>query len=159
MGRASIGAVMHGPRLMSPSRLPRARALVLLATLTGLFAMHGLGDHGVTHSAEHLVMGTTTPAAHVQVHAPAVVDEVSPFTATGSQLAGGREHDRLPAGMDLTGLCLAVLALAGLLAIAKHGASRWPGLARQLHQGQPAYRAHPRTADPPDRHRLQVHRC
>lgn len=151
---------MHGSRLMSASRLPLSRALVLLAALTGLFAMHGLSDHGATHPAEHLVMSTTTPlGAHVQVHAPVAVDEVSPSAATGVQLTRGREHDRLPAGMDLTGLCVAVLALAGLLAIAKHGASRWPGLARQLHQGQLAYRAHPRTADPPDRHRLQVHRC
>ena len=66
---------MDAARLVSPPRLSAARALVLLAAMAGLFAMHGLTDHGATHWGDHATMDAAMPlVAHAQPHEP-VADE------------------------------------------------------------------------------------
>ena len=60
---------MRTPRLVSPSELSAARALVLLAAMAGLFAMHGLTDHGATHWGDHATTDAAMPlVAHGQPH-------------------------------------------------------------------------------------------
>jgi hypothetical protein len=110
------------------------RLLVTIAALAGLFAMHGMADHGVASAP--------LPAAAVTHHDAAPPDH------------GGST------GHDLTGLCLALLVAAaglgaGLLAVrrplvaAREAPARWQVLVARA----------ARFRDPPDLHRLSVQRC
>lgn len=160
--RASIGEVMDAARLVAPPRLSVARALVLLAAVIGLFAMHGLTGHGTSHWGEHVTTRAATPlAVHAQPHDPVADDAVSSTLGADLVVATDTEDGRLPAEMGLTGLCLAVVALAGLLAIRFMRTRGLPGgplrtLPRRLAASHALLRT---THPPPDRHRLQVHRC
>lgn len=114
-----------------------SRAVVTLVALAGLFAMHGLADHGVAgHGA--------VPAAH---------------HATTDGAGHGDPAPATPVAHDMAGLCLALLAL-GLLLLLGHG----PGADRRrtlLPAAPTGWRAppRPRTSDPPDLHALSVLRC
>ena len=122
------------------------RVWVLLVALAGLFAMHGLSDHGMAGPSD--VAGVVTAhAAHESMAVPA---------------AGEAEPEPEPAGghdMGMGGICLAVLIAALLLGVAlwrstRAAAASWPPqwLARL---GSSAQRA-PR---PPDLFALSIQRC
>jgi hypothetical protein len=76
--------------------LTAGRALLLLAAFVGLFAMHGLSDHGTAHLSAHASPEHMTLSASVA----AVMDP-------GSQ-------DSPLRGSGMVGLCMAVLGLAGM---------------------------------------------
>jgi hypothetical protein len=85
---------------------------------------------------------------------------VSSMVVAAAEVLTGTDDGRVPADMGLMGLCLAVLALVGLLVARLIRTGGRPGdplrtLLRQL-AVPPALLG---TADPPDRHRLRVHRC
>lgn len=112
------------------------RLLVTFAALAGLFAMHGMADHGVASAP--------LPAAAVTHHAPMTPDH-----------GGGGAT-----GHDLAGLCLALLVMAagvvaGLVGVrralvaAREAPARWRVLVARA----------ARFRDPPDLHRLSVQRC
>lgn len=162
-----------------------ARWFVLLAALVGLFAMHGLSDHGTgpapltTASA---TVGTASAAAGVASDARSapVPDDAAgahasgtPAEATtaaggcdGSCHAGhGDNHPGGPSGgghdMGLMGLCLAILVAALLSAVAAYD-HWWTAFRRTL--GALVSRvavtvATSRGLDPPDLHRLSIARC
>lgn len=165
--RAGIGDVMRrAARLVFLPQRSAARAVVLLAAMAGLFAMHGLAEHGAEHWAEHWGDHASPDAAmglvaHGELHEPvaAAAPSSSMVAAAAAGILGtGDGHP--PADTGSMGLCLAVLALVGLLGarlMRTRGRVRDPlrTLLRQL-------AAPPATlggVDPPDRHRLHVHRC
>lgn len=126
---------MSSPSL--PSRLPGlgARLLVTVAALAGLFAMHGLADHG-------------TPTA--------------PIAAAAAGTDHGGHHapePGAPASHDAAEICLALLGLAFVLVVAltrggirlapsRRTTTRWRALAPRA-----------RFRDPPDLFGLSVQRC
>lgn len=95
-----------------------ARLVVLIGALFGLFAMHGLGDHG---AAPHEM--------HAAAMAPVIAAADPPHGAHAAHASHTGASDELPAkpsaaapdspgsGMWMAGLCLAVLvgALIGFL--------------------------------------------
>ena len=88
------------------------RLLVVVAALTGLFAMHGLGDHGAPSQEMAAVMHpAATATSHLDHGADAALGE------TGVPLAVAAARDGDSSGMAMAGLCLAVLggAVIGLL--------------------------------------------
>ena len=110
------------------------RLLVTIAALAGLFAMHGLADHGAASAP--------LPAAATAHH------DTMPPDHGGST------------GHDMAGLCLALLVVAaglaaGLLGVrrplvaAREAPARWRVLVARA----------ARFRDPPDLHRLSVQRC
>ena len=109
------------------------RLLVTIAALAGLFAMHGLADHGAASAP--------LPAAATAHH------DTMPPDHGGST------------GHDMAGLCLALLVVAGLaagllgvrrpLVAAREAPARWRVLVARA----------ARFRDPPDLHRLSVQRC
>ena len=140
------------------------RLLVLLAALAGLFAMHGMSDHGTMRheSTGAHKSGVAGPEAAMAEPAGALVHamtstpiEASLDAATG--VAAGATPGDSHAAM---GLCLAILAGAALLALRRAGLSSYP-LASVLstvdHQRQLPSRA--RAPDPPDLHALSIQRC
>ena len=100
-------------------------------------------------------------AAHGQPHEPvATAAPVSSVVVTAVEDLVGTDDGYPPADMGLMGMCLAVLAMVSLLvarSMRTEGRARDPlrTLLRQL-AVPPALRG---GADPPDRYRLQVHRC
>lgn len=124
------------------------RVLVTLAALAGLFAMHGMADHGVASVPAPL---TATGAHHD-----------APTGAHGDQ--HGDEHGG--GGMSRHGmaeLCLAllVLAAAGLAAgLLARGRPLLRLLLRRLPpRGKVVVARAARFRDPPDLLRLSVQRC
>ncbi|MBM7517701.1 DUF6153 family protein [Nocardioides nitrophenolicus] len=114
------------------------RLLVTLAALAGLFAMHGMADHGVASAP----LPAVTAADHAAAH-----DAPSPAH-------GGST------GHDLAELCLALLVLAAGLAAGLLGVRRALVVPRGA---PPRWRAlvarAARFREPPDLHRLSVQRC
>ena len=128
---------MSSPSL--PSRLPSlgARLLVTVAALAGLFAMHGLADHGV-------------PSAPMAAAATAAADH-----GTGHHAP----DPGAPASHGAAEICLALLGLVFVLVVAllrggvllrpsRGTTARWRALASRA-----------RFRDPPDLFDLSVQRC
>jgi hypothetical protein len=131
------------------------RLLVLLASLGGLFAMHGMSDHGTAGPSD-------VASTHI-VHLSMAMPETAPDI--GKALAGSHTESpsQLPIeghDMGLAGLCLAVLVAvlflsSGLVRRRRHvvrsGTPPWParivGIARA------------RAPTPPDLFALSVQRC
>lgn len=117
----------------------RRRVWVLLAVLAGLFAMHGLADHGAT-------AGPHAEAAVVQHH---------------GHHEPPADDDQHHSGHGLVGLCVAVLgaALLWLLGgtVGRRVAAPCATLARAVRSASRAARA--RAPDPPDLLALSVVRC
>lgn len=116
--------------------------LVALAVVAGLFAMHGLTQHG-----DHLATATATTHAAHGLHA---TDTAAPDPAPADD----------PAGPGALALCLTVLAAAWLAVWAT--ARPRGGVLRTLvpvvtAAPRPPVRA--RAPDPPDRWALSVCRC
>lgn len=120
------------------------RVLVTLAALAGLFAMHGMADHGVASVPVPL---TATGAHHD-----------APTGAHGDEHGGGGLS-----GHGMAELCLAllVLAAAGLAAgLLARGRPLLRLLLRRLPpRGQVVVARAARFRDPPDLLRLSVQRC
>jgi hypothetical protein len=127
---------------------PLRAALVAVAVLAGLFAMHGLTHHG-----EHLPAGAAT---HADAH-PVVPSGTVPVLSSG-------DHASLapvaPDSHPAMALCLTVL-LTGMLAAAAVRRPRTgvlllaPGRLARFDPPRPVWRAH----DPPLPRSLSVCRC
>jgi hypothetical protein len=141
------------PRSRSPRRCGAAlgRAVAVLVALAGLFAMHGLSDHGVAH---HAAGGT------VEMSDGSGMAAIVPVDAHRSPHADDTERSPAPDDDGLVGLCLALLS-AGLvlaLALGRHGWRR--GLHASYDAGRRAITAaRSRPLDPPDLVRLSIQRC
>ena len=119
-----------------------ARLLGLLVALSGLMVMHGLSDHGAAGHLEgagvHAMSGDQLGMSEVVgVHGP----------------AGPDGH-----GLGMAGLCLAVLIAGVLTARAlRHRTTRL--VTKLVGPRLRAVAPRARAPDPPDLHRLSVHRC
>lgn len=128
---------------MRPDRLLLRRVLVTLAALAGLFAMHGMADHGIA--------AAPLPATSAHHGMPASAEQ-----------PGQPEHPGGMTGHGMAELCLAllVLAAAGLVA-GRALRGRVLVLGRRL--ARPRWRVlvarAARFRDPPDLLRLSVQRC
>ncbi|KQW47308.1 hypothetical protein ASC77_12590 [Nocardioides sp. Root1257] len=152
------------------------RWLLLLVALGGLFAMHGLSDHGVGGPA---ALGSSV--AHVDAHtgaghqlgggaaspggmhgAAAAVADASVPAEMPADSSGG--HDDHHGGGVLVGMCLAVLVAAllfGLAAWCARALARlWHVLAHDpVVAATTAFWARARGPAPPDLNLLSIQRC
>ena len=113
----------------------------LLLALGGLFAMHGLGEHGTT--ADHVVMVTSH-------------QHTAPSDASGPVVrpaTGGPEAD-----LGMTGLCLAVILLGVVSALASRR-GRWVDGRLAVVRTEVAMPAPGRPPPRPDLLRLSIQRC
>lgn len=133
----------------TPRRL--VRLLVVLGALAGLFAMHGLSDHGAGHGGGDSAMAAP---AGLQHHAHDVSEQSAPAPASSSH---ADEHS----SMGLMGLCLAILitAVVGLLTRSRSPWFWWatPALARAA--AATVVAATNRDRGPPGRFALSIQRC
>lgn len=123
--------------------------------MAGLFAMHGMSDHGTagpsdlvaTHGA-HLSMPMPAPAQDVATTLPGpAVRSDSPYTPIGG-------HD-----MGLAGLCLAVLVAVLMLSSALRTRLRYTVRTGPLWPARSADGARARAPTPPDLLALSIQRC
>jgi hypothetical protein len=95
-----------------------------------------------------------------QPHEHAPTDAPVSFMWAAAEGATDADDGQLPADMGLMGLCLAVLALAWLAVAGLLRARGWLGdPLRKIPRQLAVAPARSGTADPSDRHRLQVRRC
>lgn len=125
---------MSSPSL--PSRLPGlgARLLVTVAALAGLFAMHGLADHGM-------------PSAPIAAASATVMDH------------GEHPAPEAPASHGAAEICLALLGLAFVLVVALTRGGVLHRLSRRTTTRWRALVPRARFRDPPDLFGLSVQRC
>lgn len=124
-----------------------SRCLLLVAALAGLFAMHGVHDHGLS---DHGVGGSAA-FVHAHVAAHGAVDLPTPVVTT---VAGSAHLPGGPAG----GACLAVLGLGLLLLAVRRIPTRAVSSRARPGDGR-VVPARARAPDPPDLRRLCVQRC
>ncbi len=124
-----------------------ARPLLLLVALVGLFAMHGLSDHG---ASAHV---SVAPAeSSMSGHSMAAMSSEAPAVGAEDDPAGHSE-------LALAGLCLAILVAAVLgFGFARRRVMAYLGMwAPRLTRAWP--RLPGRDRDPPDLIRLSIQRC
>jgi hypothetical protein len=128
---------------------------VLLVALAGLFAMHGMSDHGTTHHGGMTDTTFTETAASMEV-AQAVHTSTdgalsAPLDAVATTTDGGT-------GAAM-GVCLAVMA--GLVLFLHRASRTWSArvLRSVLARGQVRCRTRARDPDPPDLFALSIQRC
>jgi hypothetical protein len=147
-------------------RTSPVRLLLLAGALAGLFAMHGLGDHGTAHHPGPVAVGSH----HVGAAMPAGTSDPSSGEQSGhpsSTAVGAMSESSAPArvlapaesGSGLAGLCMAVLAgvlfaLAGLRTWGRRPA----GVTLRLVAGL-RIAAVARERDPPRLVQLSICRC
>ena len=138
------------------------RLVALLVALVGLFAMHGLSDHG---AAGHLEGAGVVVAAHHSTPSHAPLTDLESMSSTSEPVVGAVAA-AMPSGMggpghDLgtAGLCLAVMAVGLLLAAAVRHAWADNGPGRLLSLPSVGAALRPRAPDPPDLVQLSVQRC
>jgi Family of unknown function (DUF6153) len=145
-----------GQAWITPGRL-----LGLLVALSGLVVMHGLSDHGAAGHLEgagvHATSGGHSGMSEVGADAmPDVVRALATVSVSvaGADGSGGSDGHELA----MAGLCLAVL-FAGLLMAGtfRHATAYCVPRIAEVRLSGVAPRA--RAPDPPDLHRLSVHRC
>lgn len=155
--------------------LPGARLLVLLAALAGLFAMHGMSDHGTMGHDSPETHGPATATAPTGAHAgPVAGAHDGAFESAGittevvTEAAGAvaiaaetvAAGDALDAGMHLAmGLCLAILAGAAVLALRRLRTWSYPLTRITRNAGKALLNTRARDPDPPDLHALSIQRC
>ncbi|MXG89000.1 DUF6153 family protein [Nocardioides flavescens] len=126
------------------------RLLVVLAALAGLFAMHGLSDHGMagTDAMSGMAMGT-----HAGHDAPPAASSSAATEAVSGHSSPG--HD-----MGLMGLCLAVVvaAVATAVALLRLRVTRARSLLPAALPGLLGS-ARARVPRPPDLFVLSIQRC
>jgi hypothetical protein len=120
---------------------------VLLVALAGLFAMHGLSDHGAGGRAD--VHGVMAPHARHGATDAALLAPEPTSAVTGTHL---------PMGMDM-GLCVAVVGAGLLLLALVRREVRVRGLLPTTRDPRQPPVSRARAPDPPDRHRLSLQRC
>jgi hypothetical protein len=140
---------------LQPIGMSVGRALVMVAALAGLFAMHGLSDHGmggpdaVVHVDGSRAMTHGSDAMKVAGHVSGVTTQ-----------APGQQPIHNDHGTGLGGLCLAVLVAVLLI-----GLSIWRRGLRPLSAGLPHWRPthlvlkRPGPLRPPDLLALSIQRC
>jgi len=138
------------------SRGPAPVVRLALGTLAllGLFAMHGLGEHGTMHRTGADVSSAIRPA---QLHGDMVDSSSASLAAPDDGEAGSH-----PYGDDgaLVGLCLAVLAIAllGMLCLRSGARWQWAGC-RVVRLRAVLPLAVYRDGNPPDLMALSILRC
>lgn len=144
------------------TRLERAgRLAALLVALAGLFAMHGMADHGTAGHGAMLGMASGTSASiggpDVMTHGESHADMAAPSHSQQLSPTDGDSHDQ----MGLLGLCLAVLATLFALVTVVLLWWRRVTLAALLPAGQLTRRLWVRARDPapPDLFSLSIQRC
>ena len=132
--------------------------LVLLASLAGIFAMHGMSDHGTAGPSG---VAASHVAAHLSMPLPAAPPDTA--RAQAGPAAYSDSPPRQPIGghdMGLAGICLAVLVAVLMLSSAL-----WRRLPRTMCAGLPPWPARQaavgraRAPTPPDLFALCIHRC
>lgn len=131
------------------------RLVALLVALAGLFAMHGLSDHGASGRLE--AAGASMVMAHGTMLTGAVLAGHD-AGGLGPPAASGLSSDGHEMGM--AGMCLAVLAVVLLLIPTRS----WRSLAGSLwavgeRSVAAVSHALARSPDPPDLILLSIHRC
>ena len=131
------------------------RGVFGLATLLGLFAMHGLATHGTAHDAHSSV--PISAQRLVTQHDP----DVSMSMGAAMELPGVSETPSAPGGglLGLTGVCLAVLLVGVAVAVLRRrrvALTRDHDLARR--SSGATFRAR-RDRDPPCLLALSIQRC
>jgi hypothetical protein len=144
---------MIGTRHWDSARRSAGRLVVLLAALAGLFAMHGMSDHGTAGPGE---LSAATSAAHAPM-------DTSTKTGAHAHHDRGNESPSQPNhGHDLgvAGLCLAVLIAVLTLGVAL-GQQRYRALGARLSRAYASLLgfARERVPRPPDLFALSVQRC
>ena len=146
---------MSGARAGLRIGVSTGHLMALLVALGGLFAMHGMSDHGLGGPSE--MPATSSMAAAIgSTAAPSLTPhEARAYGLAHPVPAPGHGHD-----MELTGLCLAVLA-AALLTLA--GILRWrhrapPSWLPTRDVGLALVTTRPRPK-PPDLLALSIQRC
>lgn len=145
---------------------------MLLATLAGLFAMHGMSDHGTMH---HGSLETHAPAAPVEAvdlapashamagdgHGAAAVSEIVGLTgAAVVALGAAASNGALDAGLHAAlGLCLAILAGAAIMALRRLRTWSSPLTDTLGDAGRLVLPSRARAPDPPDLYALSIQRC
>jgi len=132
---------------------PVVRLALGALALLGLFAMHGLGEHGTMHRTGSDASSVTLPA---QLHGDTVDSSFAAMAAPDHGEAGSH-----PDGDDgLVGLCLAVLAIAllGMLCLRSGARRQWAGC-RVVRLRAVLPLAVYRDRDPPDLMALSILRC
>lgn len=144
-------------------RTSLGRLLVLAGALAGIFAMHGLGDHGGAHAgSQHARALSTSPMSHVPgvdhgTRIDADPDGVTPVRSAADMTPVGTWNDT---DKGVIGLCLAVLA-GTLLSLVRRRTPR--GLVVRLARASPFLGAvmgtTSRERDPPCLTQLSILRC
>jgi hypothetical protein len=126
---------------------------VLLVALAGLFAMHGLSDHGAGgHADAH---GAAAPhARHGVAEALGSIEAALPVPRPTSAVTG----TDVRTGMDM-GLCVAVVGAGLLLLALVRREVRVRGLLPTTRDPRQPPVSRARAPDPPDLHRLSLQRC
>ncbi len=137
---------------------PAARTLVLLAALAGLFAMHGLADHGTSHGSMTGSM-SGSPQGPDPAAGHAHDDHTRPTEPTVAGPVAGPVAVVGPLAESAMGLCLAVLAGGLVLLLVRGGA--WPARpwSDLVVRRCVAVIARARAPDPPDLLALSIQRC
>lgn len=148
------------------------RLLMVLAALAGLFAMHGMSDHGTMRHSPTEAVGSHSTSAHGAMAAggsatvvgvattatvASIVVDSAVDVAEGASIGDTSESGDLHPAV---GLCLAILAGAVFLTLRRTGPSSYPlssVLAADPHQV--VLSALARDPDPPDLHDLSIQRC
>jgi len=150
---------MRGLRTLRWGRaagITAGRVLVLLMTLAGVFAMHGLSDHGSAHHGAMPDSATIASAAAMGMHgagpAGARVDDVSAVSTQGVEATNGNSRAAMT-------LCLAVLA--GLVLFLFRARRAWfrNVLRSWVKRSSKAFLVRARAPDPPDLFALCIQRC
>ncbi|WP_309647789.1 DUF6153 family protein [Nocardioides sp.] len=136
------------------------RLLVVLAALAGLFAMHGMSEHGMAHHDSSVMSAPATSGEVMAVGAAEAAADVAAHTQNRGVDAVAVAGDIVGDGADLAMmLCLAVLA--GLVLLLTRARGLWVGLVLRPVVGGADVRL-ARTARepvPPDLHVLSIQRC
>lgn len=132
------------------------RFLVLLVALGGLFAMHGMSDHGTGGPGEvaSSISATHPSAAHLK---PAALVTSGERHDMGDGLPSRPSHDH---GTEVAGLCLAVMV--AVLLIGGALGTRWHHRLRAWLPGSDVGRltaACLRVVKPPDHLAFSIQRC
>ena len=124
-----------------------ARVGLWLAAFAGLFAMHGLSDHGV---ATHQMSVTAAAHDHASMVAPARPDQAaaSVVPAPAGPVHGGPME-----------LCLAVIGRALALGLGARLLRAGAAETLRVPARSGGLRARARAPDPPDLRRLCIQRC
>ena len=131
------------------------RVLIMIVALAGLFAMHGLSDHGIGGPDAVLAAGGSPAMTHGGDTMTAAGHGSGMAAQSPTQQPMQNDHD-----MGLMSLCLAVLVAVLLL-----GLSIWRRGLRLLTMWLPRWRpirlvlARPGPLRPPDLLALSIQRC